>query len=174
MFARAIAHDRALPLHPRLSSSGTPESCHAPKQEDYIISITEALLNLASRSHSAPATSESGHPPRRCTRPFIHRIPRGNSSRGTSSLRAPPVPSPTSPPLPALPDYVVPVYPSLATPAPVFIPPQPSPHSSSPDLTGRSPPPPQPFLPESLYLAKTLPTISFPYHHHQLVEPCSL
>jgi hypothetical protein len=47
------------------------------------------------------------------------------------------------------------VYPSLATPAPVFIPPQPSPHASSPDLTGRSP---QPFLPEQLYLAKTLPT----------------
>ena len=143
-FARAIAHDRALPKHPHISFSGTPENSHAPEQ-DYIISVTQALLNLASRSRSAPATSESGRTPLRRTRPFLHRTPRGNSSRGTASPRAPPVPPPASPPLPPIPDYVTPVYPPLATPAPVFIPPPPSPHTSSPDLTGRSP---QPFLPE--------------------------
>ena len=153
-FARAIAHDRALPQHPRISFSGTLENSHAPGL-DYIISVTQALLNLASRSRSAPATSESRHTPLRCTRPFLHRTPWGNSSRGTTSPRAPPVPPPASPPLPPIPDYVTPVYPSLTTPAPVFIPPPPSPHASSPDLTGRSP---QPFLPEQLYLAKTLPT----------------
>ena len=153
-FARAIAHDRALPQHPHISLSGTPKNSRAPDQ-DYIISVTQTLLNLASRSRSAPATSESGRTPLRRTRPFLHRTPRGNSSRGTTSPRAPPVPPPASPLLPPIPDYATPVYPSLATPAPVFIPPPPSPHASSPDLTGRSP---QPFLPEQLYLAKTLPT----------------
>ena len=130
MFARAITHNQALPQHPCIFSSGTPENSCTPEQ-DFIISIMQTSLNLASWSCSAPATSESGHPPLRHTRPFLHRIPWGNSSRGTTSPRVPPALPPASPPLPLLLDYTAPVYPSLATPAPVFIPPPPCRERSS-------------------------------------------
>ena len=76
-FARAAYHDQTLPQHPHLSSFGTQGNLHTPEQ-DYIISVTQALLNLASQSCSVPATSDCGRPPVSCTRPFLHHVPQRN------------------------------------------------------------------------------------------------